>query len=60
LNQTVERPWFADPLLKTIKYLENIDSKEHSNKVQFLNGIIKILERFDKKTLIKKVVPLLL
>lgn len=28
--------------------------------MQFLNGISKILERFDKRSLIKKVIPLLL
>ena len=40
--------------------MESIDQKEHANKVQFLNGITKILERFDKKALVKKVIPLLL
>jgi len=40
--------------------LENIDQKDHGNKVQFLNGISKILDRFDKKSLVKRVIPLLL
>lgn len=52
--------WFQDPLLKTIKYLEGLDSKDHQSKVQFLQGITKILEKFDKKALLKKVMPLLL
>jgi hypothetical protein len=47
-------------LLKTIKYLEVLDSKDHQNKVQFLQGISRILEKFDKKALLKKVMPLLL
>lgn len=52
--------WFQDPLLKTIKYLEGLDSKDHQSKVQFLQGITKILEKFDKRALLKKVMPLLL
>ena len=55
-----DKAWFQDPLLKTIKYLETLDSKDHINKVQFLQGITKILEKFDKKALLKKVIPLLL
>ena len=47
-------------MLKTIKYLEVLDSKDHQNKVQFLQGISRILEKFDKKALLKKVMPLLL
>ena len=60
LNNIVDKHWFQDPLLKTIKYLEVLDSKDHQNKVQFLTGITRILEKFDKKALIKKVIPLLL
>ncbi|CDW79562.1 serine threonine protein kinase [Stylonychia lemnae] len=60
LNEVVVKSWFQDPLLKTIKYLETIDSRDHQNKVQFLTGITTILSKFDKKALIKKVIPLLL
>ena len=60
INLVAEKSWFQDPLLKTIKYLETLDSKDHLNKVQFLQGITKILEKFDKKALLKKVLPLLL
>lgn len=47
-------------MLKAIKYLEILDSKDHLNKVQFLQGITRILEKFDKKALLKKIVPLML
>jgi len=43
-----------------VKFLETLDSKDHQNKVQFLQGITRILERFDKKSMLKKVMPLLL
>jgi serine/threonine protein kinase len=36
MNEIVHAQWFQDPLLKTIKYLEVLDSKDHQNKVQFL------------------------
>lgn len=60
LNEIVHAQWFQDPLLKTIKYLELLDSKDHPNKVQFLQGITHILAKFDKKALLKKVIPPLL
>ena len=60
MNEIVHSQWFQDPLLKTIKYLEVLDSKDHQNKVQVLQGIAQILEKFDKKALMKKVIPLLL
>lgn len=59
LGQLVQNPWFQDPLLKTIRYLENIHSKDQAQKTQFLNSITKILDKFDKKTLVKKVIPAL-
>ncbi len=33
MNEIVHNQWFQDPLLKTIKYLEVLDSKDHQNKV---------------------------
>jgi len=60
LSQYVANSWFQDPLLKTIRYLENIHNKEQAQKVQFLNSISKVLDRFDKRTLVRKVIPLLI
>ena len=33
VNSINDNTWFQDPLLKTIKYLEVLDSKDHLNKV---------------------------
>lgn len=60
LNMVVENPWFQDPLLKTVRYLENIEQKDHAAKVQFLNGMAQVIGKFDKKALLKKVIPLLI
>jgi SCY1-like protein 2 len=56
----VENQWFQDPLIKAIRYLERIDEKDRSNKLQFLSGLSRILEKFEDRILIKKVIPLML
>ena len=33
LGQIVSRPWFQDPLLKALRYLENLEFKEQAQKV---------------------------
>ena len=40
--------------------MENIDFKDQNSKVQFLNGLQKVLHKFEKKMLIEKVMPLLM
>ena len=60
LGHIVSRPWFQDPLLKTIRYLENIDYKEQTQKVQFLTGLEQVLDKFEKKLLVDKIMPLLM
>lgn len=60
VNTLVENQFFQDPLIKTIKYLENIETKEHHNVVQFLTGLTRILDKFDKRTCIRKIIPLML
>lgn len=53
VNSMVENAYFQDPLIKTIRYLEGIEHKEHHNVVQFLTGLSRILEKFDKRSCIK-------
>lgn len=60
LGSIVQRQFFQDPLLKTIRYLENMDYKEQTQKVQFLQGLEKVLDKFEKKFLVEKVMPLLM
>jgi len=60
VNTLVENQFFQDPLIKTIKYLESIETKEHHNVVQFLTGLSRILEKFDKRTCVRKIIPLML
>lgn len=49
VNSMVENGFFQDPLIKTIRYLEQIEHKEHHNVVQFLTGLSRILDKFDKR-----------
>lgn len=60
LGQIVSRQWFQDPLLKAIRYLENIDYKDQQQKIQFLGGLVKVMERFDRKLKVEKIMPLLM
>ena len=60
VNSMVENVFFQDPLIKTIRYLETIEHKEQHNVVQFLTGLSRILEKFDKRCWVKKVIPLML
>jgi len=60
VNSFVENGFFQDPLIKTIKYLETIEQKEHHNVVQFLTGLSRILDKFDKRSCIRKIIPLML
>ncbi len=60
LNSIVENAWFQDPLIKTYRYLEGLKDKDEVNKVQFLKGLVKILDKFDRRSLIRKVLPLML
>jgi len=46
--------------LKTIRYLENIDYKEQTQKIQFLTGLEQVLDKFEKKLLVDKIMPLLM
>ena len=60
VNSMVENVFFQDPLIKTIRYLESIEHKEQHNVVQFLTGLSRILDKFDKRCCVKKVIPLML
>lgn len=60
VNSFVENAFFQDPLIKTIKYLENIEQKEHHNIVQFLTGLTRIMDKFDRRTCVRKIIPLML
>lgn len=53
----MQNGWFQDPLLKTIRYLENIHQKEQAQKLQFLTNVRKVIDNFEKKTLVRKVIP---
>lgn len=50
VESMVENGFFQDPLIKTIRYLEQIEHKEHHNVVQFLTGLSRILDKFDKRS----------
>ncbi len=52
-------PWFNDPRIKTLEYLEHLNEKEHQHKLQFLSGLVKVLGEFDSKIILRRILPLL-
>ena len=55
---SVSRP-FQDPFIKSLYFLEHIHEKQESQKVQFLKGMSKVIEKFDPRLLLKRVLPTL-
>ena len=51
--------WFKDPLVKVINYLEHLDEKEQQQKIQFLNGLLTVIHKFDPRIINKKITPCL-
>jgi len=39
-------------LIKTYKYLENLDQKDEINKISFLSGLMKIIDKFDRRSMV--------
>ena len=60
LGAVVSRSWFQDPLLKTIRFLENLEFKDQPAKIQFLNGLRKVLPQFETRLVVEKVMPSLM
>ena len=59
LNALVDSPWVQDHLIKALKYLEKIHEKNENQKIQFLAGFMKVVEKYDHKILVRKILPLL-
>eukprot|EP00826_Nyctotherus_ovalis_P003724 TRINITY_DN10766_c0_g1_i4.p1 TRINITY_DN10766_c0_g1~~TRINITY_DN10766_c0_g1_i4.p1 ORF type:complete len:799 (-),score=205.15 TRINITY_DN10766_c0_g1_i4:155-2530(-) len=57
LQDASNYPWFNDPRIKTLEYLEHLNEKEHQHKLQFLNGLANVLGEFDSKVLLKRILP---
>ena len=55
---SVSRP-FQDPFIKSLYFLEHIHEKQESQKVQFLKGMSRVIEKFDPRLLLKRVLPTL-
>ncbi|KAI8806989.1 kinase-like domain-containing protein [Cladochytrium replicatum] len=53
-------PHFDSVLVNTIRFLESFVEKGNVDKAQFLKGLVKIVPQFSKKTVYRKILPLLL
>jgi len=53
--------YFSDVVVKCLRYLEKLLEKEVSSRIQFLKKLPQVLDMFDQKTLVQKVLgPLIL
>ncbi|KAJ1911919.1 Protein kinase domain-containing protein ppk32 [Tieghemiomyces parasiticus] len=52
--------YFDNVLMSTIKYLETLVEKSHENKVQFLQGLLRILPQYPDRILKRKILAGLL
>eukprot|EP01022_Parablepharisma_sp_SALTPOND_P006220 TRINITY_DN1252_c0_g1_i1.p1 TRINITY_DN1252_c0_g1~~TRINITY_DN1252_c0_g1_i1.p1 ORF type:complete len:875 (-),score=90.54 TRINITY_DN1252_c0_g1_i1:1218-3842(-) len=57
LGDAHSHPWFNDPRIKTLEYLEHLNEKEHQHKLQFLSGLARVLGEFDAKVILRRILP---
>lgn len=57
LNDAHTHVWFNDPRIKTLEYLEHLNEKEHQHKLQFLDGLVRVLGEFDAKIILRRILP---
>jgi len=57
LQEAKNHKWFNDPKIKTLEYLDHLYEKEDQHKIQFLNGLGNVLNEFDAKVLVRRVLP---
>ena len=51
--------WLNDPKIKTLDYLEHLNEKEHQHKLQYLEGLMKVIDEFDNKVIERRILPTL-
>ena len=57
LNNAHDHPWFNDPKIKTLNYLDHLNEKEEQHQIQFLNGLVKVLNEFDSRVALRRILP---
>lgn len=60
LHELSSSKWLNDKLVLTVRYLENITNYDNKQQVEFLKGLLGVLNHFDAKILLRKILPLLL
>lgn len=50
---------FQTPFVKAIYYLEHLQEKQESQKLQFFKGLTQIIEKFDRVIMHKRLLPAL-
>jgi SCY1-like protein 2 len=59
LHVAYAHSWLNDPKIKTLDYLEHLNEKEHQHKLQYLEGLMKVIDEFDNKVIERRILPTL-
>lgn len=57
ISELMENKWFNDPLLKALKFIENLPNNEPNKNIEFLKIFPTILLQFEEKIIIKRILP---
>ena len=53
-------PWFIDPKLKALNFIEHLDQNSKDKNAEFLKNLPYVLSQFDDKIIINRILPSLL
>lgn len=59
LQDFISSRGFQDTPIKALNFLEHIHEKQEAQKLQFLKGMHKLIERFEENLIMRRVLPLL-
>lgn len=57
LQNAHDHPWFNDPKIKTLEYLDHLKEKEPQHQLQFLTGLTRVLGEFDPRVTVRRILP---
>lgn len=51
------QPWFNDQIISAIRFIENLETNDAGKNTIFFSQFPKILEKFEEKIILKKILP---
>lgn len=60
IKEFLEHPWFSDPKLKALRFIENLEQNEANKNTEFLAKLPNILSVFESKIIERRFLPCLM